>query len=1494
MAQFTTLQLASNITGVSVYSKPSVFNGAENSILSYSQQLYLKISTSAGSSEIKNKIVGVKVIYPDDSLYYRNGTLTISLEGGESIYNVSITPNTAHSAEITSFDSSTGRIKYRIWGATRFQGYEATITYTIVSSSTSYDEISLYDLCQIGRAENLYMTISGGGLNNIFADDQEIWFLESGNQRISISINYHNTTTNEDETYILSYYQEITLDSSEEIVNIEIVESPSITISQTLEHALQILSLSITYGDDSTEDINALTFFGDSTWYDALQANKGIHLTCANGFYLSGVELTESDIGISDYENVLFKENGDNEVSITFYYLDEFTSNLREFVFTFTISVAEITSVSIEPNITFDNGYAPNRTYSISMGEQTYTSLTLTDNIITATLFKNDGTSASLSDLYSYSITAEDNNTHTTYASGDTLPSGEYTITLTYKIRADYSDQTTTCQLSVYDLTNASLIVVFNKLNYIVGQRITNSDFSSSVEYEIGNSSNTYTKLVNVGLYTPKTSSIIGKTPITFRYIGRDTAFISLQTSVDAIFSPKPNDHVYYFDKTKTIIGANEYFVRHLYGEIENNYNIGLTLDGTKDSCKIIVYNQTREELKPNTIIYLESTDTYWIVKTDKSKRYASEDNALWEHTIQLYGLFELFNARDLIVCGFNKDRYTIQQVLDRIIEMSDIEFSVGFDLYPYIDGNQKMTYLKTFDNYNPASAMKELFNGMNCVPKAKLTTTTIVNGEESYVCISDMRIYPISKSGINDTPINIDDFNREEEEIKSDLENYGTRVVSNVQNCVSAEAIRYPIIGGARLTSNSEKVVATRADSAVLRLPSNVNKVNKLFGYYKVDFSIKLHFYSGNPSGYNEDVYIELYGYYICDFDFETFRKNIFDKIFNSPSIPISAKWPIWNNVEPNLPSMYETIISSKIGVFVLENGGEYYPIDKTINDKCVIFSADSTPSHGTRPYLALNDKLHADTCSHHSFSTIYWEQGSNQIKNFTFLDSKYRYQEDISPVDEENWGVIEYEPDNKVQIIVNFYKHQEIPGYMTVENMRFAVEYVPMSDIKIKVDNDLNENDTSLFNQNGKLIDSSAISKLINSHSVAISSNEIDRYGTYYNFFNIPKVGQIVLDNGDEYIINNVSIDFSENDNNHYRMDCQFTMTKKIACKSTMISANTNIRDYDCPQNNNVVRKQTYRDYIEFSEVVGSQVIETPYLDIGSNFVFTTSQKGNVDNHICVFSVDMNTYGTFYYKLGCVKYNLKKQYIEVCDFLDNNIIGYEANKRHFLLTPQTLLTHKSSMVNTPISYVDDFGECNSLELRFLDKTQLYNAYYYNTSEDYSTSSIYNHVSVPQVIWEYINADNSRYDIAIDEPNYKKDGLEVPFFEYVCQVGDNENIVVGEDLLKGEEVTSGYSFVYGYAITDEAKITQENYELFTPSNLSASNATISYDSETHKITITLIENSTNLLGKNVVIYLIERKSGSVLKKELLFAINGCKVNGTNTIELYASNYKLK
>ena len=215
--------------------------------------------------------------------------------------------------------------------------------------------------------------------------------------------------------------------------------------------------------------------------------------------------------------------------------------------------------------------------------------------------------------------------------------------------------------------------------------------------------------------------------------------------------------------------------------------------------------------------------------------------------------------------------------------------------------------------------------------------------------------------------------------------------------------------------------------------------------------------------------------------------------------------------------------------------------------------------------------------------------------------------------------------------------------------------------------------------------------------------------------------------------------------------------------------------------------------------------------------------------------------------------------------------------------------------MVNTPISYVDEFGEFISIELRFVDKNQLFKAYNIISQEgEFASSYINSYVSVPIDVWTYINENITRYDIAIDEPNYKKDGLEVPFFEYVCQVANNENIIVGEDLLKGEEVTSGYSFIYGYAITDEVKIAQENYELFLPTNLATSNATIVYNSVTHKITIALSGNSINLLGKNVAIYLMERKSGSVLKKELLFAINGCKVNGTNTIELYASNYKLK
>lgn len=1488
MATLTTLQLAAAITSVSIYSKPTTFNGSVNSISAFGEQVYVKIAT-AGTTENKTQTVlgmtGTTFFSPSYPLYFVEKTITISLQDNQSISNVSITDISSTNSEIISY-SSNGTINVRLYGNTKSTTIKASLSYTVNTTTTAFDDISLLDISTIATSESLILPLlSGGGLTSVAVNSTTSYFSEFGNKEITVVLSYYNTTTSSNETFTFSFYQELFNDSSEMIESIEVVDTPKVDIKDSLSAVLDSTSLTINYGDETSENINGETYFSDSSWYDN-GTNKGLHLLCANGFYLNGTLMTEGDILISDFENVLFKENGDNEITISFYYYDSIQDKYTQFSLTFIIFISGITSVSIEPN----NEYVPNRTY---IKTTDYNETTLSVDKISISIFKSDGTSASLIDFSNYLITAKDKNTLVEYELDDVLPSGEYTITLAYKIRHDYAEQVATCEMNVYSIENGSLGIVVNKSSYIIGQQLTLQDLSSSITYPISNSSNTYVRTSGILVaFTPKTSTELGSKPITFSYNGRFSGYNLLTKIVNIIFVSQPYDYIYYFDKKPTLVGGNPRFLRHAYGEIQTKYNASFVLDGTKDSCQVIVINLIREELKPNTIIYLESTDTWWIVKQDNSKRYANEEMPLYEHTIKLFGLIELLNARDLTACGFNKDRYTISQMLNRLIKMSDIEFDVVFDLSPFIDGTKKITYLKTFENYTPYTALKELFNGMNCDIKATFITRSETIGATKYVSLNELHISPISKSGNSDAPLPISTFDNEEEEIKSDAESYGTRVVSNVQNCVSASEIRFPIFGGTRLTSNTEKVSTDTADTAVLRLPNNVYKVSRLYGYYWCVFDIILVF----GGGYTDTKSVTVSKLFKCDLSYSAFKKAVDNEIDNLSEVPTSAKLEVKSKVATKLLDFYNQFISSDIGEFSIQNGGEYYPLDKSTNDKCKIFYASFTPSHGYYPYLALNDKKHADACSQHSFSTIYWEQGNNQIKNFRFLTSNFYYPKSLSATKiTEDWGSINYNL-GSIHLTSQFAIHSNNDKGLTIESTKYAVDYTPMSDIKIKVDNDKDENDTHLYNQNGKLIDSNAVSKLINSYSQSITSNEISRSKTYYNYFNIPKIGQRIIDGNDEYIVNNVSIDFSENDNNHYQMQCQFVMTKNIACKSTMISANTNIRDYDCPQQNNIVRKQAYRDYIEFSQSSVGQVNDTPFLDIGSNFVYETAVKGNIDNHTCIFKATMNKYGTYYYKLQCVKYNLKKQYIEVCDFVDNNIIGYEANKPYYLLTPETLFNFRNTMVNTPMSYVNDYGELNLLELRFVDKDQLFKAYnLIYSSGEFASTYINTYVSVPSDIWTYINADSTRYDIAIDEPNYKKDGLEVPFFEYVCQVGDTDYIIVGEELLNGEVPISGNTFIYGYAITSSSKINQENADLFMPSALNSSNATFTYDGATHKLTIGLIGNSTNLLDKNVIIFMFEKTSiGTIIRKELLFAINGCKTNGTDTIELFVSNYKLK
>lgn len=903
-------------------------------------------------------------------------------------------------------------------------------------------------------------------------------------------------------------------------------------------------------------------------------------------------------------------------------------------------------------------------------------------------------------------------------------------------------------------------------------------------------------------------------------------------------------------------------FIMEAFGEIQSNYNMSLVIDGTKDSCKVVVFNNERKEIDPITICYLEETQTWWIVQSDKVKRYKNENGSFYEHTISLVGAFEILNYRDLTNCGFNANRYTISTFFNRLANKTDFELPLIWDFGGYVDTNQKITYLKTFQNYTPASAIKEMFNGMNIVPKMRFTF--YYNSVYGFNCAKSPEIYCIPKSGINSQTINAEEiFTSEEEQNSSNAESFGSRVISNVENCVSGETIKYPNYGGIRLVSDEETISES---NGFLRLPSNIYEVKGLTMYANIDFVIpgegkfnfRLNEYDKNTL---LDRLIEYCEYRYVDNDFQ-------------------------NAIKENWDYIYERLVAS--GKIYFPNGGEYDRIDETWNDK--VISMDTNPGADTS-HLFLNDKQHGTTAVYRSWNAMYWEQGKDKIENFEWLNhgmNRQSGQEGYILLSEYGAGLLSFDL------------------YYDLSS-NFVVDYIPMTDLKVKVDNSIDQNDSNIFNQNGKFVDASAVSKLLNSYAKEISSNEVVRYGTFYNYQDIPQIGQLVSLYNDIYIINNVSIDFYENEyeedtnvNGDKYMICQFAMTKQVACKSTMISANTNIRDYECPQQNNVPRIQIYRDYFEFGYQDNQHSENAYYTKKQDIFNFGESEKGFAKNYNFMFktTIDHNGIENYYYVIGTTKYNLNKQEIVIADFRDNNIIGNEHGKSYYTLSVAKLREWITSPdftdVNVPISYVNDYGEVIGFDFKFIDGVDMEDAY--NGNEDLIGKSF----SIPYQFWELTDEPK----VFISEQDYYKDGLEVPVFEYCCEVGDNNGIVFGESFLSGDKVenyTNDSDFIFLYTITrfpSNEIITQENGSKYRNAlgNNHDDRVDIVYN-DTYKELSIYIDSTTGInIGDNFAINMICCNNSLVIgdgwfadSEKMLFCVNKCKV--ASSIESHTFTY---
>ena len=969
-------------------------------------------------------------------------------------------------------------------------------------------------------------------------------------------------------------------------------------------------------------------------------------------------------------------------------------------------------------------------------------------------------------------------------------------------------------------------------------------------------------------------------------------------------------DIVYYFDK--------ETHERYELGEIQTNFNQAYSLDGTSDSAKISVFGYVQGTIVPNTIIYHPSTNSWWIVSHDQVDRYANEIGFFYKHSLTLNGAIELLGVRDLTDCGFYQNRYTIEEFIYRLLKLSNIEYEsadIIINFLSNLDYNEKVDYIKSYENYTLLNALRDFLDGYNCVPKLSFQSKTN-GGHTDY--IGKMVITIESKMGdVTKDIIDLDTnnvFNEVQEKRNIDKNSNGTIVVSNASNVVSTQAKTFPTTGSAILTSITETVTPSNAR---INLPSNIFNLNWIkmcstvictFQYNTAPVrTVNFEYKNGNDYA-NENNFkksIDILSVY--DSSFANFVNSNKEEIFRVCKLATSITLYNVDRYNPytktfvkpdNVPDNYYTFIRKKYGT--------------------------APDTYYGRLVLCPQDLKENMSLSVKSFGTIGWERGKNYIEGFSCL----------SPTDLQDLTRIEsYEYtdlndssyDNDAPFLTFsasrvVYLNSSISA-LRISNTTFVVNYIPMADLKVKYDNKSVGRDSKLYNQNGKLNDSVGLSKMLLSHSKEIDSENITKYGSYYGFNNVPKVGTIVVENGEKYVINNVSYEFAQNEQSSdivdYFLSCEFSLSKEISTKSILVNPNTNVRDYGIPQNYNVSRKQLYRDFYELTWLRESN--DNNYYLTLDKVVNLTPLYVGYSEHIAIMKIeyeqefggdpddDVDPEDTWYYQLNTTTYILKKAIYEVVDFKDNNIIGYSALNVSSGFDITKLLSGMQTMANTPVQYTDDNGRFENIKIAFCTNeqtTEIYDNYIleygvtpsgnlYNASvfigkeifEGSNTHNVGNDVYSPFNSTEYTSipttktkleiditnevnttgysgdasdiipynqvlevddvvvaitdeeiekrgnsyfaiihfastqgnefsysADGIRYfgyqgakdynDFIINEQDYGKDSIEVPVFEYSCQIDDTSDIIVGDNILVNKET----NIVYIYPVVSSLK----------------------------------------------------------------------------------------
>lgn len=977
-------------------------------------------------------------------------------------------------------------------------------------------------------------------------------------------------------------------------------------------------------------------------------------------------------------------------------------------------------------------------------------------------------------------------------------------------------------------------------------------------------------------------------------------------------------DIVYYFDKVKgSGIGLGG-VQGHELGEIQTDFNMSFTIDGSKDSCKIKVLSYTNYELEPFTILWHYATQTWWIVKNDKVERHQNESGFYYIHNINLNGAIDLLSARDLTDCACNSKIYTIHQVASKLIALSNFEFSTTFYYQNNVNSNDIVDYVKTFENYSLLSALREFFDGYNC--SLKMTFNTHYGAGVYYLDSANILVY--SKSGnVNNTIIDIDTFDDTRETRTIGSNSFGTTVMSNAENVISTKAKTYPSVGAVRPSSKEYELTADASaghntNNAIIRLPTPAYTVNWVrIWTYAIGVT---YIRTGDPRNY------------LCAF--YPFNKSYTQELFDAKIDDLITAHPDEEQDLQELKNNFNTIFENvlKYCSVTLYNG-VIYNADDTFTIPSSIpympsFSYTGGDGIGTTRKFGLFTKDIKNSLKR-PWQGMSWERGSDIIDGLEMFSLQDGLSYDYLEYNDANSdsGDIYTQGDYLLSIKTmdgSTTRKFELTAY-NLNGLFFSVNYIPMLDLKIKVENQTDKRDIHLYNQNGKFIDSVALSKLLNSYADEISSDNITRFMTYYSFSSVPKVGTIVDNNGTKYVINNVSVEFTQNEQNGsvaYFIQAEFTLSKQVAVKSININANSNIRDYGIPQANTVMRKQLYRDYYEFTLNYDTSSDTDWYISLQNELLLTNTKKQERQAIIQITWFNNNTY---YYQLPTEIFPLKKQVVEVVNFKDNNIIGYSSQVVGTGFDLTRLLQYNN--VTVPISYVNDWGGFKGIDLKMVKADNVEKAFNnYLTPSGYQTSAglILNEPFIPQDIYTYV-INNGLVDYSITENAYQKDPLEVPVFEHITQLNDSDEVIVGANIFDdhSEENNVGYIYAWGYAPKNKAN--EYNASSFVTQTITRTGTAPNYvwsihhpcrlgygTKNSHKVmSVELFEDWSSNNGfhnsmavnnsYDLVVFRIAYNpyTNKVIAKDLMFVVNvgeNAEYTPSQGIYLYINHYKVE